>query len=332
MVFCMRIHVKYMFIAFICFSFSCQKDETFYELNLTENSSKVEGEVILQPEVGKDHFFDLTADKNFFYSLYENEKGNGMLAVYDKDFTLRQEQCLFNISMNTHPHFTHEVVHDILHIASNHSQIWQLQLDGKKFQSKVLDTNWTNNGVDYNVISPDEFWISTTQRMWRSSFFRLIDGRCNWFVPDSTIGQLYPNSVPFIAHLSVNGKQEKAVATYRFIDFLSFYDFNGELKCSVKIQSKFPPSEIQINDPNTIKYFIDLYGTDQSVYCLYSGSNNLDVPARIIQFDWNGRHIRTYLLDRPVYSFAVNEAKHLLVAISNNKSNKQQEIVKYILK
>ena len=258
-----------------------------------------------------------------------------MLTVYDDDFTSRQTQCLFEklpASMNAYPHFTHEVAQDVLHVISDQSHIRQLQSDGGKIQSKALDVHLPSNGVDYNVVSSDECWISTTQRMWRSPFFSLIDESYNWFAPDSAITQIYPNEVPLVAHLSVNKKQEKAVAAYRFIDFLSFYNFNGNLDCSVKIRSKIPSAEIQINEPNTVKYFIDLYGTDQSVYCLYSGSNNLDVPARIIQFDWNGKHIRTYLLDRPVYSFAVNETKHLLVAISNNKGNKQQEIVKYILK
>lgn len=331
----MMTHFKYLFFASMLVFFSCQGERVLCELDLTSNAIEIEGEVVLQPEVGKDYFLDLTTDKNFFYVLYKNEKGNGMLTVYDDDFTSRQTQCLFEklpASMNAYPHFTHEVAQDVLHVISDQSHIRQLQSDGGKIQSKALDVHLPSNGVDYNVVSSDECWISTTQRMWRSPFFSLIDESYNWFAPDSAITQIYPNEVPLVAHLSVNKKQEKAVAAYRFIDFLSFYNFNGNLDCSVKIRSKIPSAEIQINEPNTVKYFIDLYGTDQSVYCLYSGSNNLDVPARIIQFDWNGKHIRTYLLDRPVYSFAVNETKHLLVAISNNKGNKQQEIVKYILK
>ena len=333
----MKTHFKYMFIASILLLLSCQKERVFYELDLASNAAKIEGEVVLQSKVEGDYFFDLKADENSFYFLYKNEKGNGVLAVYDNDFTLKQEQRLFEklpVSMNAYPHFTHEVIQEhppVLHIVSERSHLWQLQSDGEKSQFKVLDVKLPGNGVDYNVVSSDEFWISSTLRMWRSPFFSLINGCYNWITPDSLINQNYQNDVPFVAHLSVNGEQRKAVIAYRFIDFLSFYDFNGYLEGSVKIRSKILPSEIRINNPNTPKYFIDLYGTEQYIYCLYSGSRNLDVPARVIKFNWTGKHIQTYLLDRSIHSFAINERRNILVAISSNKNSGKQEIVKYTL-
>ena len=113
----MMTHFKYLFFASMLVFFSCQGERVLCELDLTSNAIEIEGEVVLQPEVGKDYFLDLTTDKNFFYVLYKNEKGNGMLTVYDDDFTSRQTQCLFEklpASMNAYPHFTHEVAQDVL--------------------------------------------------------------------------------------------------------------------------------------------------------------------------------------------------------------------------
>ena len=73
----MMTHFKYLFFASMLVFFSCQGERVLCELDLTSNAIEIEGEVVLQPEVGKDYFLDLTTDKNFFTSCIKTKKEMG---------------------------------------------------------------------------------------------------------------------------------------------------------------------------------------------------------------------------------------------------------------
>lgn len=99
----------------------------------------------------------------------------------------------------------------------------------------------------------------------------------------------------------------------RFIDlstmksFLVATNLKGNLKkVAIKALEKF--------DGNPIVYYTKCYAGTKYLYCLYQGSSYNKIEAKrfkatsyLEQYDWNGKLVHKYKLDKYCYKFCVNE-------------------------
>lgn len=144
----------------------------------------------------------------------------------------------------------------------------------------------------------------------------------NELKPDLRIEQNMKNcEISYIKTECINPKMKKVAVAYRFINYISFYDLKGNLLYTSQIGQDMPQQNIDLYDFKLTKYFIDSYCTDKYAYFLYSGSSDLSTPARVLKFNWNGKHIVTYQLERHIQTFAVNEDNNCLITISSNEQN-----------
>ena len=79
---------------------------------------------------------------------------------------------------------------------------------------------------------------------------------------------------------------------------------------------------------DTRKAFVNSYATENAIYLLYSGNKrteeNWAYGSEIFVYSWDGTPLKRYLLDRPVYTFAVDETKKVIYSYSL----KSDELVK----
>lgn len=183
-----------------------------------------------------------------------------------------------------------------------------------------------------NVFSSSQIIASTIHNSYKNPYCHFINSEFKWILPDSIIQEkLNQNKLLWINYICANEKKRRIAIAYRFLNFISFYDFEGNLLHTLKFGTNEKPLNMYLSARNQKKLFIDIYGTKKFVYALYSGSSDLKVPSKVLKLNWNGKHIETYQLDRPIQAFAVDEKKNRLIAISLNKQE-EQEVVCFILK
>ena len=86
-----------------------------------------------------------------------------------------------------------------------------------------------------------------------------------------------------------------------------------------------------------VNYYKNYFSTDNYIYLLYCDSKNKDLSIsnnnfEIHQFDWQGRFLKRYRLNRYILSFCVDEKSDRIYAISfQNNKNFSPEILCYSL-
>lgn len=324
-------HTFYMLVLAFTF-FGCEKKEPeYYKLNL-ENQESQKAEVISNQT---DHYlYNLKITKDYYCFL--SKKNNTLIHIYGNDDTHKYEQVLFTDSFpNQYKRhfFTKETLQkssdNTLFLIDDEKHLLKLHIGEDSVDRDTLSSNLPPNSREYNITS-NTIFASTFGQARKSPYYRFSNSEYEWITPDPSIKKKVGNSISYINHLCVNEKQKRAVVAYRFVNFLSFYDLEDDLQCTVEIENNMLPPEMESGSSNTTKFFIDIYGTGKYVYCLYSGSVDLTAPARILKFDWDGKHIDTFLLDRPVQLFAVDEKKNCIIAVSSYDTE-GQDIVRYAL-
>lgn len=326
--------LKNIIFAIILFStlLGCGKSKyDYYKLEL-ENNLNSKGITI--SNLTDQDIYNLKATKDYYCFLTKKDKYT--MHIYKNDHNHIYKQILPADSLpnqNEKYYFTKEVSHksnsNILYITRDKKQLMKLHITDDYVDIDTLTTSIPPSSKEYNILS-NTYYVSTLQRADKSPYYRFSNSEFLWTKPDTLIKKKIGNSVSYINHLCVSDKHKRAVVAYRFVNFLSFYDLDGNLQCTVEIGTNKFPHEIELGDANITKYFIDIYGTEKYVYCLYSGSSDLSVPSRILKFNWNGKHINTFLLDRPIQQFAVNEKKKCIIAISSYNTE-GQDIIEYKL-
>lgn len=126
-------------------------------------------------------------------------------------------------------------------------------------------------------------------------------------------------------YIDVNPETKDIVLSYRYTDVVEFYSPAGELKHALQgpdnIDIVFRPTATGMGKTQeTRKAFVNTYVTDKHVYLLYSGCSRTDenwaYGSKIFVYSWDGIPQKCYLLDRPIYTFAVDESRHLMYSYS----------------
>ena len=126
-------------------------------------------------------------------------------------------------------------------------------------------------------------------------------------------------------YVNVNHQTKDIALAYRYTDVVEFYDSTGRLKYAIQgpdnVDIVFnPKGEVMGKTPETRKAFVNSYATENYLYLLYSGCKRTDenwsYGSRIFVYSWDGKPQKCYTLDRPVYTFAVDEENQVIYSYS----------------
>lgn len=157
-----------------------------------------------------------------------------------------------------------------------------------------------------------------------------------WVEADSCVHrQLAYKPDCYLCELCVHEKKDRAVIAYRFTNYVTFYNLEGNIGTNIRIgQTAIAPKWIKtgaLDTENTTKCLLDVCGTPDYLYCLYSGSADYATPTYLIAFHWNGKPYKTWQLDSYIRTMSVtNDNKTCYVVRS--LPNKAQAISYYTLK
>lgn len=171
------------------------------------------------------------------------------------------------------------------------------------------------------------------------SFVNLKNGNITYAGDYSYLNGKIPEPVLIDAcncYIDVNPKTKAILLSYRYTDVIEIYDSAGCLKHSLHgpecFDIKFKPGASGMRKTKeTRKAFVNSYVTDKHIYLLYSGctrgEKNWSNGTEIFVYSWNGTPEKRYILNQPVYSFAVDESRGYIYSFSLETS----ELVKAAL-
>lgn len=138
------------------------------------------------------------------------------------------------------------------------------------------------------------------------------------------------------SYIEVNPKTKDILLAYRYTDVIEIYDCEGNLKNSVHgpdcFDIKFQPGSSGMRKTKeTRKAFVNTYVTEKHIYLLYSGctreEKNWSDGNEIFVYSWSGVPEKRYILNQPVYSFAVDECNECIYSYSLESS----ELIKAVM-
>ena len=194
-------------------------------------------------------------------------------------------------------------------------------------------------GLEHSItyyVTKDEIYGAPNPRYRTSPFyFYNTNSGYYWVDTEPKLKSLLGN-IP-VAHMNnicVNENANVVASAYRFTNRLSFYDLKGTLISSIQcgldtiIPVAHPKRANKIDVGESIKCFIDLYGTEKYLYCLYAGTAYFSEPSKIMVFRWDGSHVKTWQIDRHIASFAVEKSNNYMIGIAANEKG-GQDVIRY---
>jgi hypothetical protein len=132
------------------------------------------------------------------------------------------------------------------------------------------------------------------------------------------------------------------------VDYIDIYDENMELAKRLRgpmdVQPEFMMKELPgsggmfaLTQEPRFFVFVTCASTDKGFFVAYNGieiktPEDLQKEAtRILSFDWNGKPLRCYTFDHPVWCFDVDAAAEKLYVATQNNESLEPEILIYNL-
>ena len=69
---------------------------------------------------------------------------------------------------------------------------------------------------------------------------------------------------------------------------------------------------------------------NNKIYINDNGDKDFSTDSKVFIFRWNGEHVKTVQLDRPIRKFTIDKSENYIIAISGNNTG-GQDILRYIL-
>ncbi len=131
-------------------------------------------------------------------------------------------------------------------------------------------------------------------------------------------------------YIDVNPKTKDILLSYRYTDVIEIYNKKGELKYSLQGPESFniefqPRQRGMGKTKDTRKAYVNSYVTEENIYLLYSGCKRQDKNwsngMELFVFSWDGKPLKRYTLEEPIYAFAIDEKEQLLYSYSLETEN-----------
>ena len=148
-----------------------------------------------------------------------------------------------------------------------------------------------------------------------------------------------PPAVPFYAwkgvfqsFLFLKPSEDKAIEVCRFTDQIEIFDLHSKKSKVVRGPENFEPdfgimktnggADVMYQNDKTRFAFVNGMVTNRFIYLLYSGNNRLskykDDGAYIYVYDWKGKPVTKFNLDRYIYGFTVSDDNTMMYAFDRN--------------
>lgn len=175
----------------------------------------------------------------------------------------------------------------------------------------------------YNVaMLNDSIMIGTNNLLepYKLSYFNIKNGKLEGRASYSYLNEKIPLTALLDAsscYVNIHPTRKDILLSYRYTDVIEIYDSIGNLKSSVQgplgFDAEFTvgPNGSMEKIKGTHKAFVNSYVTSDYIYLLYSGCSRSDknwaYGTQLFVYSWDGKPLKHYLLDSPVYTFAINE-------------------------
>lgn len=326
---------------FIFLLVSCYKQDVTYVIS-SDSDENLTCE-IWQAESGKS-YTDLQITDSYY--LFADGEADSLLYAFEKKDI--QRTCLYGLKGSESEQFRsiefvksntcYPSIKDAVWLVENKRLLKQIQCraDSLATTQSILLPGELDRSADYNFTKDEIFGVSTMGYVNSPYYFFNPDSGYYRVDPYNLSMQKYrENRFAYLTNLCVNEKNKVAVSALRFFNSVQFFDLHGGIKRAVSFgEAAIQPqnnSGKTLDFENSVKCFIDIYGTDNLVYCLFDGSLMFDQPSKIVVFKWNGDHVRTIQTDYALKKIAVDASdKYILALASNDKG--EQLVLKYYLK
>jgi len=135
---------------------------------------------------------------------------------------------------------------------------------------------------------------------------------------------------------------EKVVVAYRYTDAIEIFKTTDKSFKTIQGPEVFPVEYVakeaidghkyMAKTKKTRKAFVDVATTDEFIYLLYSGclyeDENWSSGQKIYLFDWNGKPLKSYLLDRFVLTIGVDSYNSTIYSFDKNTGNLLKATIK----
>lgn len=272
------------------------------------------------------------------YSFFLDDKNDSILRIYrNEELRYPVRYLLKGTGENglQKPSFCKEVdgvPYKGIRVLDNDSYLKIIDPGTDPLVSSVRIINGLWNNTDYNFMSGEICALPFSPHKNYPFFFYNETNGYYWVDPDKSVAKsLKQKPVAYSACMVLNEKKKRIVIAYRYTNHISFYNLDGTLEQSFFTDKKIV-APIATRDGIDIevsrKCFIEAYGTEKYVYCLYDGSVDFSDNSRLYIYTWDGKPQGSISLDRNIRTFAVSEDNSFIIAVSRSKQG-GQDILKY---
>jgi hypothetical protein len=323
-------------LLFLCSISSCK--EKFLSYQLPEKEDHIMGEIWKNANDIPLYTDVEITDSYYVFTDYENE---GFLHVYDKknpSSAIHEKRVTGLVSVEfVKSNTRYPSGSDDVWIIDNKSRLKQVRC-GKDSLMVVQDIALPINlarSIDYNITKDEFYGVPGTGERNKAFYFFHPDSGYYWVEMYGMDKKRYTkNNFACYANLLVHEERKSVVCAYRFFNKIQFFDLRGNISKDIlygkdRIEPKDTPVELS-NFKDNLKCFIDIYATDQYVFCVYDGSYDYTNLSKIMIFKWDGTHVKTLQTDRTIKSIAVDKLNSYILALTANEF-KGRDIVRYKL-
>lgn len=187
----------------------------------------------------------------------------------------------------------------------------------------------------YSVTTKEVYAVPIVEKDVYGSFCYANDEEGTYWVDPPKVEKAYRSCkhIAYLPNLCVNEPRNSVVAALRFWNRIDFYDLKGTFQKSfIPTQEPIVPllkeKDAQVDIEGTNKCFIDIFGTDRYVYCLYDGSVDFSNRSTLLVLTWDGELKKCLHLDRPVKKIAVDPSDRFIVTLAAGE-NETWDVVRY---
>lgn len=339
----MRIQLVVTVLTALLFLSCKERKEVYKDYSVSgETIPLTQGKTIFTKD-GDCYFYDLRVSDSFY--LFLDKQSDTTLWIYrNKEVPELVPSVKRNFSREDlwKPVFTKEVdpKKDTVFLVDNNLYLKRLVLNEANKNVALSTLSLLNRNevysTDYNITKKEMYAVPIMRGRKNPFYFFNPDSGYYWVDAPAALSQnMPPNAVSYTNSICVNEDANTVVSAFRFTNCLSFYQLDGTLRTTVRFgndliipQLSSNPKELDVK--GSIKCFIHICGTPRYVYCLYAGSSDFSGKSRIVVFQWNGRHLKTWEVDRSLRSISVDKSDKYVVAIASNEDG-GQDIVRYEL-